>query len=262
MPSRKESISKMVLIGEGATGRVYKAIRKRKCVAVKLVNISDTGAEIAFRQECETFRIIRKQVGYRYVAKIYSTHESETEASIIMKLYPRDLFDFMQHTTLSERSFRPIFKRLCKGLCRLHRAGIAHLDIKPENILLKKFKPYFADFGSAVIRPNANCVIAVKTKYFTGTLAYAAPETSRDLYQTFDPFPADVFSLGVILHVAITSHFPWSGPIEDMNKSVDLSLAHQYLSTSAYNLLQRMLTVNPIMRPTMNEILGDSWFKA
>jgi serine/threonine protein kinase len=50
---------------------------------------------------------------------------------------------------LSEAQITHIMIDICKGLTHLHSKGIAHRDIKVENILLhnKQFK--LCDFGSA-----------------------------------------------------------------------------------------------------------------
>ena len=63
-----------------------------------------------------------------------------------------ELFRFIEHTDrFSERLARNLFQQLMKGLDYLHALGIAHRDVKPENLLIdSKFRLVIADFGFAV----------------------------------------------------------------------------------------------------------------
>ncbi len=51
---------------------------------------------------------------------------------------------------LSEDTIRFMFRQLVSGLYGLHRAGFAHLDLKPDNIMLdSEFNLKLADLGFA-----------------------------------------------------------------------------------------------------------------
>jgi serine/threonine protein kinase len=57
-----------------------------------------------------------------------------------------------QHNqVLSEQQILSILKQVIQGLKHMHSLGIAHRDIKIENILLHDHKFKLADFGSASI---------------------------------------------------------------------------------------------------------------
>ena len=74
------------------------------------------------------------------------------------------------------------------GLCALHRAKIAHCDIKLENILLdSSYSPRVADFGLADSGRGA------------GTTSYKAPE-HWDIKLKFDQYLADAWSFGVLCY--------------------------------------------------------------
>lgn len=61
------------------------------------------------------------------------------------------LFDFISNTgAFSEKFARYYFKQILDGLDYCHRKGVAHRDMKPENILLdENFQIKIADFGFA-----------------------------------------------------------------------------------------------------------------
>lgn len=73
----------------------------------------------------------------------------------------------------------------------IHKKGFIHRDIKPENILINsKFKPLLADFGTAIKKTS-------KSKIFTGTIGYMAPEVL--MKKSFNE-KCDVWGLGILLY--------------------------------------------------------------
>jgi len=67
-----------------------------------------------------------------------------------------DLFSYLSGgIPFNETTCRAVFQQVVRGLHHLHRKGVVHLDIKPENILLgKNGIVKIADFGmSEVVKP-------------------------------------------------------------------------------------------------------------
>ena len=90
------------------------------------------------------------------------------------------------------------------GLEKLHSKRIAHLDLKPGNLLIggcgRVLK--ITDFGIARAVPDGDNTIEDPV----GTPAYMAPELFQ--ISKYDPFRADTFSLGVILYEMLYHHIP------------------------------------------------------
>lgn len=114
----------------------------------------------------------------------------------------QQLADLVQcHTTLDSRVVKCIFKQLVTGVCFCHQYGVAHLDIKAENVIVqpKTWQAALCDFGLA--SPNT-----LPGKGLVGTFGYMAPEVlQHDLLPSssvlpYDHAAVDVWSLGAVLH--------------------------------------------------------------
>ncbi|MGW7682214.1 serine/threonine-protein kinase [Kribbella sp. NPDC054772] len=86
--------------------------------------------------------------------------------------------------------------QLLPAVASLHQRGLAHLDLKPENVVLRDARPILIDFGTA------RRIGATQRKgHPVGTAGYAAPEQ-----EACEPVSAamDLFGLGMILAEAVT----------------------------------------------------------
>jgi serine/threonine protein kinase len=144
-----------------------------------------------------------------------------------------------------------IFAQMLKGLCYLHENGVAHRDLKPDNVLLDgKRNAKLADFGFSR-RVDGNLLMATPC----GSPTYVAPEIL--LGQDYDGFKADIWSLGVVLYVLETGYYPWSA-------RNDVQLFHQ-ITTASYEvpdtispeireMIQACLQLDPEKRPSAQEL--------
>ena len=96
---------------------------------------------------------------------------------------------------------------ISRGLAFAHRQGIAHLDLKPSNVLVSKYdKCKLADFGCCQnVGDNERPASPTKSS-LTGTFAYRAPELLKGECPTTK---ADIYSLGICLWQMLTRERPY-----------------------------------------------------
>ena len=100
-----------------------------------------------------------------------------------------------------------LFSQVLEGVKHLHRFGIAHRDIKPQNILVSGDRLKLTDFGSSFMPED----MYARTRENGGTILYSAPEVagiSARLKDVDAYFRADIYSLGVLLYHLVTSRLP------------------------------------------------------
>jgi serine/threonine protein kinase len=121
-----------------------------------------------------------------------------------------DLFEVLQKNNLSILEKIDCFKQIVDGVEYLHKSGVAHLDIKLENILFDRENncAKLFDFGKSFIFKNSETGESFKVSGIQGTINYMSPEefTQPD----FCPDKADVWAVGILLYVLLFQRYPWS----------------------------------------------------
>jgi len=191
----------------------------------------------------------------------------------VMPLYRGEtLSTRLKRGPLTRRQAREIFEPLAEALATMHRAGVRHQDVKPENVFLANLDldeheeggvpmrvlPVLLDLGVAA--KDAELVLA-------GTPAYFAPEVAARFAGASDPPPvgpkADVFSLALTLCHALDE-----GPREHVaagavDAFVAFRAAHAPKVPRQRNLrdlkpyFERWLAFSPDFRPSAEEFLRE-----
>jgi serine/threonine protein kinase len=98
---------------------------------------------------------------------------------------------------------------LTKALGQVHRRGLIHKDIKPENVLVDDAgNVWLTGFGIASQLPNERQAPA-PPEMIAGTLAYMAPEQTGRMNRSMDT-RSDLYSLGVTLYQMLTGRLPFA----------------------------------------------------
>ena len=174
---------------------------------------------------------------------------------------------------LEEGIAKFLFFQLWCATQYIHEKNYAHMDIKLENILLDDyFNVKLADLGTAI---NVEESLGYTNKR-RGTPQYMAPEISnKNKEEMIDATLADVYSLGVCLHLLLTGEFPCEHTFESDESSMETEISGhaqvaesnkrvkeriQFLSGPARDLLEEMLEDSAFFRISLDEVLQHPWF--
>ncbi|MFF5477646.1 protein kinase [Streptomyces sp. NPDC012935] len=156
---------------------------------------------------------------------------------------------------LPETAVRALAAELAEGLRAVHRAGLAHRDVKPSNVLLARRHPLLIDFG---IARAADDTRHTRTGGVIGSPGYMAPE---QITGGISAEPGDIFSLGAALVYAATGNGPFLHPGEDPSAAQLLyRIAHEEPALDGVPeplapMLTACLEKSPRDRPTADELL-------
>ncbi|SDP72856.1 Serine/threonine protein kinase [Streptomyces sp. cf386] len=166
------------------------------------------------------------------------------------------LADWMaSYGPLPESAVRALAAELAEGLRAVHRAGLAHRDVKPSNVLLARRHPLLIDFG---IARAADDTRHTHTGGVIGSPGYMAPE---QVTGGISAEPGDIFSLGAVLVYAVTGTGPFLHPGEDPSAAQLLyRIVHEEpvldgVPQPLASLLAACLEKSPQARPTADALL-------
>ncbi|HET7682320.1 MAG TPA: serine/threonine-protein kinase [Marmoricola sp.] len=201
-------LRRMERLGSGGFATVwrYHDLELDSDVAVKaLADIWTSRLDIRDRF-LEEARILRR-ADSDHVVRVYDIGETDSGTPYFVMSYAdrgtvADLLDEGPRPTVAESV--ELVRQAGAGLSVLHRAGIIHRDIKPQNLLLRSrprsegpgFEVLVADLGVAKATAHASGLTQV-----VGTPAYIAPEQALG---TGLDVRADVHSLGAVTYVLLT----------------------------------------------------------
>lgn len=100
-----------------------------------------------------------------------------------------------------------IIKQILDAINYIHSLGIAHMDIKLENIMCNEesFKIKLIDFGEAIVFCHNNKTKLVSGLY--GTESSTAPEVFTE--KEYNAEKADIWSCGIVLYEMMYCQLPW-----------------------------------------------------
>jgi len=202
-------ITRATLIGQGGSGRVYRAFQQRldREVAVKV--IPTHGEEAVLRRFDRERRAMGRLSKVDGVVTVYEA--GTTDAGDLYLVMPYigggSLKDHMEREgRLGWKPATLAVEQVAEAIHRAHDADVLHRDIKPGNILLNEDgRPLVADFGIARLGAEAS---ATTTTGLTLTPAFSPPEAFERGEGTE---AGDVYSLGATLWALIAGQAPFTG---------------------------------------------------
>lgn len=231
------------LIGIGGDGEVWKAYGpKGEIFALKARPVNENAHD--FQREFERLRMMR-------IPNIIQVHEAGIANGFVY--YTMDLAngtDFRTYiqrgATIKDRVKRCLSsaKPIAYAISIMHRLGLAHLDLKPDNIIVKSDgTPVLLDFGRA-------CALGERqiNSLLQGSMDYMAPEQRLGFPTTYK---ADSYALGVSLYEALCPV-----KIKDIinYQSPSLALFDKDIPVKLAVVIDSMLSLDPSERPSAESL--------
>ena len=274
-----ENYTKIQELGIGAYAKVYRVQNKKtkdvfackELAKSKINNLEKFKNEINIMSKCDHPNVIKLCEIYEDPRYIELLMEECTGGSLFEKLIKK-MED--EDETFSEKEASVIFRQIMTAINYCHNQGIAHRDLKMENVLFlnnQKNSPIkIIDFGLSQCVEKKKLVQVLTGKNYgdvvmdapVGTPHYISPEVLNGKYNQ----KCDIWSAGVILFVLLGGYFPFDGDSDNevykaiMKKKFTFEDEEwKNISKEAKDLISHML-VDENKRYSAEEVLKHPWF--
>lgn len=158
---------------------------------------------------------------------------------------------------LGETTARPFIIQILLAVSFLHSKGIAHRDLKLENILLdNSFNVKVADFGFAREIEGDNLLSTQ-----CGSPIFTAPEVISN--RPYDGRSADMWSLGVIVFALVTGKIPWTETENQSRLFYEIQTARYHVpeefGREFASFVGGLMHPQPLMRFTADQAMQHPW---
>lgn len=233
------------VLGQGGMGQVWSArdLELERRVAIKVVSghvPPDAAPELMARLRREARTAGRLQ--HPGITAVYDIGGQDGAPYVVMELLDgrsfRELLDASPAGLPVDRVV-DLAIEVADALAYAHDRGLVHRDIKPANLMaLTAGGVKICDFGIARF-PDTTSLTSWGVP---GTRAFMAPEQSPGVVDA----RADMYSLGLTLHVLLTGGLPPTAAPRDVSRGL---AARSGVPPRLRDLVLRLLAVDPAERP-------------
>ena len=248
-------------IGKGGFGSVYECYIRGTKYALKKFH-QNSKNEKAVRESIDSEKSIIN-LCHPNIVRTYLTFFEETYCVLMEYVGQKTLQNLIddENESIPIRRCIEFTKSIASGLSFTHSQNIAHLDLKPSNILLTpRGECKIADFGCCKVINDESIPSTPTKSNLTGTYSYRAPELLRGEPATTK---SDIYSLGVCLWQMIVRDRPYGNEHHQIIifKVVAYNLRPTIPTTiyathvSFVDLMQKCWDQNKNIRPTAEQVL-------
>jgi serine/threonine protein kinase len=282
------------LIGDGKYAKVHCGTHRvtQKDYAIKVLaktRLNDVRVLANLEAELHILKFVDHPNLVSFQAILHAPHN----VYVVMSRAHKDLYYYvcdLDPTDVSVGMIRECMIGILRGLDYLHTNGIAHMDIKPENVLIKedvspncltRHHIQLCDFGLGEVAATPLDICPIRK--FVGTSGFFAPELTA-LSADLDGRHADMWSLGCTM-VELTQGLPpawmeaYAKRTKDDSDGFKANLAHGLLDIcgthgdpgggdmlllpdTPEHLVSKLLVLEPTARWSANDCLLHAWIRA
>jgi serine/threonine-protein kinase len=252
------------LLGTGGMGQVFDAWDRSLQRRVAIKALWGDIDPVALVAEARALAAIK----HPGVPAVYALWEHERVPFVVMEhvrgtsLCDQHRQRLREHRPYTIAEVVQLLIGIADGLHAAHSAGVAHRDVKPENVLITPGgRIMLIDFG--LMLPQA--AIAGATGIVSGTPEYMAPESVSDGVERGAAHLVDVYALGVVAYELLTDRVPYeSDVVEQVLRAhldapvPDVAKARPDIPERLARLVTSMLAKQPRDRPGgMEDVLSE-----
>ncbi|XP_069588702.1 myosin light chain kinase, smooth muscle isoform X2 [Ranitomeya imitator] len=251
-------------LGTGKFGQVFRIVDKKtkKVWAGKFLKAYSAKDKESIRQEIDIMNCLH----HPKLVQCIDAFESKSDMVMVLELVSGgELFERIidEDFELTEREVIKYMKQIAEGVEFIHKQGIVHLDLKPENIMCVNktgTKIKLIDFGLArrlESTPNL--------KVLFGTPEFVAPEVIN-----YEPigYATDMWSIGVICYILVSGLSPFMGDNDNETLANVTSATWDFddeafdeISEEAKNFISSLLKKDMKNRLNCTNCLQHTWLQ-
>ena len=259
------AMKKGASVGEVSKSQLVavKEMDKRKLANVRVGRertlLDEAEEESEMQSECACENVVR---AYEWVNDV-----KENRARLVMEYCPEGSVLDEEETFERFRAddVKAIARDLFRALRTCHERGVAHLDVKPQNVFVGGEGLYkLGDFGCAVRVTRRRDGTYEPVGKTPGTPAFTAPECCDG--EPCDGFKADVWAAGMTIHALATGKYfyqadsAWETYQKILETRVDMSEIEATEDELFIDFLRQILQRCPKSRLTAKQALKHPWF--
>ncbi len=244
-------------LGIGGMGEVYKAYDERldRWVAIKRIR-GDRDEAVENRERFQREARATAQLNHSSIVHLYDIFQDGDSDCIVMEYVQGLTLDkLIKNGPLEPLQVASLGLEIATGLSEAHAAGIIHRDLKVENVIVTpRGHAKILDFGLArpLLKSEMDTSLTGKGQ-LVGTSRTMSPE-----YVSGEEIDhrSDLFSLGVLLYEAVTSHSPFKAhntlaTLKQvmLHRQTPAHLVNSNVPEELSDVIERLLEKDPADRP-------------
>jgi serine/threonine protein kinase len=269
-------------LGNGCSASVHMGRSRKTGIlrALKRVAKNRRMTNLSALLQLEKELRVLQLVNHTNIIKLYEIIHAPENIYLVMELGYADLFQYLQNhaTNITLESIRQVSIGVMKGVAQLHSLGVAHMDIKTENILISEdidisrldhSHVKLCDLGLCAMEPDASRPIRIRR--LAGTPGFFAPEMVIDL-DLVDGKSADMWSIGAMLWelseglgdewVKAYSHYKEDTVAFERGirkRILELNHRSDFVDSNLHDLICKCLVLDPRDRVTSDQAMSHPW---
>ncbi|GBE89921.1 Calcium/calmodulin-dependent protein kinase cmkB [Sparassis crispa] len=255
-------------LGSGTYAIVKEAVHIKTGVryACKVINKKlMEGREYMVRNEIAVLKRVSK--GHKNIVTLHDYFETAHNLYLCFDLCTGgELFDrICAKGNYYEADAASLIRTIFGAVKYIHGCGIVHRDLKPENLLFRTKEEdadiMIADFGLSRVMEEEKLQLLTE---ICGTPGYMAPEIFK---KTGHGKPVDIWAMGVITYFLLCGYTPFDRDTQQLEMEAIVAGDYKFepeeywanVSETARNFVSECLTIDPVSRPTAEEMLEHKW---